>query len=685
MKRMISLLVTAAMLVSCVPVAMATGTDDYADKKLAVIAKGTVDMHNTMTIDGSVYTTGEIWADNSGGNNVNGSLISPIATDKGYKYYTGKHKFTTNYNTVPTVSGGFKTDSTVTYAENVLDPLFTVPTLSGAKHYDTLVANQWGSTGSITINQDTSFGTLTLQGNGLIVDLSKGDVTMVVNKLTLPNSFGILVSGTSGNTHKLNLYVNQFDGAGGQINNNGDSSRVNVYLTGIMNFSNASIAANVYIAGSDATITSGATIHGHVVTNAKTASVTGNAKVYGVVYAPNAATTVSNSGRIEGQLVTSSLDISGSGYIGYAATAVTDFDTNVKSLVSEAPTVEAPIIITQPSSLAAHVGDAAKLSVEASVTKGNLSYQWYSSSSNSTNDGIAINEATSATYAPSTTAAGTTYYYCVITNTVGKIVATTTSSIISTVVTVNSTPAVDYSKDLIPNNDPATPNLVGKLCNDYAYIYGKSDTTMGPEDSIIRCEASALLYRLLKQNGKLDGFSKPSNSSFQDIKGDEWYSNALEFMTYIGVYNKDTTQDSVFAYRPITRGEAAKLFAFSMGIKSSDNVCNFTDLDASNRYYKYINAMVAGGYMQGDKGVNTIRPNDEITRAEFVVIYNSIVGRDSYYDYTTDVNGNTVTCPYTDLDPGAWYYKDMMRAAFSYTDGKVDPSKRLDRNALDMN
>ena len=177
-----------------------------------------------------------------------------------------------------------------------------------------------------------------------------------------------------------------------------------------------------------------------------------------------------------------------------------------------------------------------------------------------------------------------------------------------------------FANDLIPDNDPTSPNLIGKLCNDYAYIYGKDYKTMGPEDAITRCEASTLIYRLLKQNNQLNGYSKPSTPSFKDLKGDEWFDNSLEFMTYLGVYNKNCADDTIFAYRPITRGEAAKLFAFAMGISPTDPACAFTDLDTSNHYYKYINALAAGGYIQGDAGTNKVRPDDALTRAEFVVM-----------------------------------------------------------------
>lgn len=67
----------------------------------------------------------------------------------------------------------------------------------------------------------------------------------------------------------------------------------------------------------------------------------------------------------------------------------------------------------------AEVGDQLELNVNnVNVTdKGTLSYQWYSSTVNSTENGIAIEGATDHVYQFVPSAAGNYYYYCVVTNT----------------------------------------------------------------------------------------------------------------------------------------------------------------------------------------------------------------------------------------------------------------------------
>lgn len=225
------------------------------------------------------------------------------------------------------------------------------------------------------------------------------------------------------------------------------------------------------------------------------------------------------------------------------------------------------------------------------------------------------------------------------------------------------------------------PDITGELENEYAYIYGYTDTIMGAENPVLRSEGSAMLHRLLKQNGKLDGYTKPATPHFADLTGSEWYYTALEFMNYIGVY--DGQNEFIYPNAPLTRGEAAKLFTYTLGLDKAGNIRTFDDLDASHPYYHYLNAMVSAGYMEGDAEAETIRPDDLISRAEYVKIYNKVIHRDSRYDITSTIDGQEVVCQFTDMLPNKWYYKDMMRATNSFTDFKVDYSKRQDRNELD--
>lgn len=230
---------------------------------------------------------------------------------------------------------------------------------------------------------------------------------------------------------------------------------------------------------------------------------------------------------------------------------------------------------------------------------------------------------------------------------------------------------------LVPNRTPV------KLDNDYAYIYGYNDKQMAAEYPIKRGEASALMHRLLKQNDQLRGYKKPAVSSYTDISASDWDYTAIEFMTYIGVYDPEALGGRISAFQYITRGEAAKIIAVSLGLEDVENVCDFSDLTQAHPYYPYINSLVAAGYMVGDGDSDTIRPDEQISRAEFVAVYNRIIGRGEEYDYTKDIDGNDVENQFTDMTGDEWYYADMMRATSSFTGYVVDPGKRQDRNVLD--
>ncbi len=83
--------------------------------------------------------------------------------------------------------------------------------------------------------------------------------------------------------------------------------------------------------------------------------------------------------------------------------------------------------ITTTLEIAATVGDG-----------GDLTYQWYSNTSNSTSGGTLINGATNKSYTASTAAKTTTYYYCVITNTNNDVNGKTTASVTSHIAAISS-------------------------------------------------------------------------------------------------------------------------------------------------------------------------------------------------------------------------------------------------------
>ena len=94
--------------------------------------------------------------------------------------------------------------------------------------------------------------------------------------------------------------------------------------------------------------------------------------------------------------------------------------------------MEVPMISKQPVGQTYKMSEwqekqAEALTVEASVSSGDLSYQWYSNTKDSTENAAKIENAAESSYTPGITEAGTTWYYCVVTNTLDGYTAEATS------------------------------------------------------------------------------------------------------------------------------------------------------------------------------------------------------------------------------------------------------------------
>lgn len=96
----------------------------------------------------------------------------------------------------------------------------------------------------------------------------------------------------------------------------------------------------------------------------------------------------------------------------------------------------------------------------------------------------------------------------------------------------------------------------------------------------------------------------------------------------------------------------------------SDN--DFSDVPAGQWYTVAVSTLANVGAITGGGG--TFRPNQTITRAEAVVILNSVLGRSCDLTY---VQANAqAALHFTDITPGAWYYADVIEASMghSYTE-----------------
>ncbi|MDR7373036.1 FN3 associated domain-containing protein, partial [Flavobacterium aquidurense] len=144
--------------------------------------------------------------------------------------------------------------------------------------------------------------------------------------------------------------------------------------------------------------------------------------------------------------------------------------------------------------------------ISDSYTGTNISYQWYSNTTNSITGGIAISGATSASYKPSSASVGTLYYYCAA---YSKGYNSKNSALlysqIQTVTIVNSTTlfselsSIDYTTYGTASN-PFIISKLSDLTKMSKYVNG-ADPTADLSDILTKMNLTLSNFTLLVQNG----------------------------------------------------------------------------------------------------------------------------------------------------------------------------------------
>ena len=199
---------------------------------------------------------------------------------------------------------------------------------------------------------------------------------------------------------------------------------------------------------------------------------------------------------------------------------------------------------------------------------------------------------------------------------------------------------------------------------DYVYLFGYTDTQIGATGPLLRGELAQMIYRLVKQNTGVGN----GGISFSDTTG-EWFASGISYMASKGAIDKNKA--NAYPYVSVTRGETYKMICLGLGFTA----------DSSLSFSEYAAILRNSGFLSGDGAVTA-----KITRYEFCALFNAILGRSNYE--LVDANGNQITAEtygYTDLDPSADYYRTMMIATSTFTNGKVDLAKRVQRNTYDYN
>lgn len=191
------------------------------------------------------------------------------------------------------------------------------------------------------------------------------------------------------------------------------------------------------------------------------------------------------------------------------------------------------------------------------------------------------------------------------------------------------------------------------------YINGTGNARFSPTSPLTRAQAATILYQLLDSTQ-----AGPYNSTFKDVADSAWYAAAVKTLASVGVVNGYT--DGTFRPdRSVTRAEFVTMLVNLTGATGSK--ASFTDVSAKHWARASILAATSQGWVNGyavSGNTYEFRPNNNITRAEAVVVMNRVLGRSA--DKDTLATGKGIL-HYVDVKTADWWYGDVMEASIGHT------------------
>ena len=190
----------------------------------------------------------------------------------------------------------------------------------------------------------------------------------------------------------------------------------------------------------------------------------------------------------------------------------------------------------------------------------------------------------------------------------------------------------------------------------FSYVVGYEDGMVKPQRSITRAEVATIFYRLLEDDVR-DDYDTTRNN-FSDVTSDSWYNQTVSTLASMGILKG--YEDGTF--RPnasITRAEFAAIATrFFEETGATYEPGTFTDVTGDEWFagaiMDAVNLGLIGGYEDG-----TVRPNNNITRAEACAIVNRTLGRVPDADHLLP---DDVMKTWPDNPESAWFYADMQEA-----------------------
>lgn len=199
------------------------------------------------------------------------------------------------------------------------------------------------------------------------------------------------------------------------------------------------------------------------------------------------------------------------------------------------------------------------------------------------------------------------------------------------------------------------------------YIKGYPDGTFKPSNAVTRAEAVSMFVNLLSIGDKNLEFS----NKFTDVNSG-WYVGEINYAVskgFIKGYEDNTFRPNV----EITRAEFANMIAVFIkdGYTEKERFKDVKGHWASDAINELFGNKLIKGYPDG-----TFKPDEKLTRAEAVVILNSVFGRSTREESLRNINKNSLI-RFPDVDNSHWAYYEILDASNSHITNKTEKTNEV--------
>ena len=193
------------------------------------------------------------------------------------------------------------------------------------------------------------------------------------------------------------------------------------------------------------------------------------------------------------------------------------------------------------------------------------------------------------------------------------------------------------------------------MVDHYAYIQGYPDETVRPQGNITREEVAAVFFRLLDPTYRET--IRTTEEDYSDVAESRWsvkHIGTLSNGQVLTGYADGSFKPGTF----MTKAELATVASRFDALSEPGDV-KFSDV-SGHWAEKYILSAAAKGWVKGYED-GTFKPDQYITRAEFVTLVNNVLERRVHEE-----NILPDAIQFKDLQKGKWYYEAMQEAINSH-------------------